>query len=305
MTASRKPVEVRRTARPDAWLTKEQAAEHDLVPLGHAWDERQQRAVPRGELIRSDSLERPLDLEANLAAMDRNRKTLERFVDQMEEAEYDAKRVPIPGKMHDFYRMPDFDRKALTKQGGTRLAQLHGYRRGATRSVARECRQDFAMALVRVQLVDRWGFPVGSGEAACSTAEAGFHERTAMKYGGDCRAAFNEVVATAGKRAFIQGLVYATATDDLFDVSGQVEKTAEAKGASEEAPTARFPAKIRAKPFRDLAGKLLSDRSISVKRLAEARQWCIDRGEPQAVQPLIAAIDAELSARRAGDDRPL
>jgi hypothetical protein len=244
-------------------------------------------------------LERPLDLAKNFEAMEKNRATLVKFVaGKMAESAYKPDKYPVSGQMHDFYRLPGFDKKVLTKQGSEKLAQLFGLRRARTESVDRACTKEFSMAVVRVTLVDRFGYPAGSGEAACTTAETGI-QRSAKKYDNDFRAALNDVVAKAGKRAFTQAVVYATATDEMFDVTGTPEKAVEATGTEEEKkPAPRFPEK-----FGSVGGKLVSE--VSIPELVKVADWCRTKAKnPKAVQPMLEAIEEELDRRRDGEDEP-
>ena len=281
------------------WLSASDAQALGLVPTGHVWNERSQEAEPRGLALERAQAERPLDLAQNFAVMEKNRQTLVKFVaDRMEESEYKADKYPVSGKMHDFYILPNYDKKALTKQGAEKLAQLFGLRRRSTASVERVCTKEFAMAVVRVELVDRYGMPAGSGEAACSTAETGF-KRSAKKYNDDFRAAMNDVVARAGKRAFAQAVVYATATDEIFDSSGEQEKAIETTGRVEEAAApARLPDSPKLGAHR---GKLLSE--IKAEELVDLRARIAAKAKDPAIwQPVVDGIDEELDRRRGDDD---
>ncbi len=288
-------------------LSRAQATDKSLVPMGHVWDEATQQAIPLGLAVREDSIRRGEDLEENLKRMARDRATILRFIrEQLVEAEYDAKGRPIKGKMHDFYTLPGYDKKTPTKQGGEKLAQFFKLRRAKTESVERVCTKEFAMAAVRVELVDKWGVPAGSGEAAATTAEQGF-QGAAAKYGqrkdqsgkitseADYRAAFNDIVSRAGKRAFTQAVIYATATDDIFDATGEIERKAEAQGMSDEAPPAkraRFPEK-----FGDLSGKYLDE--VQDEELVKVADWCRTKAKnPAAVAPILEGVTEELERRR-------
>ena len=291
------------TARTDVArrLTAQEAEEQGKVGRGEAWDAERQVALPLAQAVREDAIQRGEDLETGLARFTRNRTALLRFIAaQMVESEYTDKKYPAPGKMHDYYRLPGFDKKALTKQGSEKLAQFFNLRRAATESVQRECTKEFTLAVVRVTLVDKWAMPAGSGEAACSTAESGFQgERTAKKYGNDYRAAMNDVLARAGKRAYVQAVVYATATDELFDVTGEVQRAAEQGGVDEEQPTRsapRFPAQIRNQAFADLAGKRVDEATDA--QLAAILDYCKNYPRPATVQPIADAVTEELEHRR-------
>lgn len=286
-------------------LTEEQAHEQGLVPHGSMWDEEAQQAVPFGFGYRERAIARGENLEQRLTTLERDRNVLTRFIEkQMVEAQYNAadgpggkKGYPVKGSMHDFYKLPNYDKKALTKQGSEKLAQFFNLRRAATETVERECTKEFTRAVVRVRLVDKWGQPAGSGEAAANTAESSFKNASA-KYGGDFRAAENDVISRAGKRAFVQAVVYATATDEIFDASGEVERTAEAKGVTEETTARqplRFPTEIKQQAFAHLAGTLIS--KASHNDLAAVADYCRGRRAASA-QALLAAVEDEIEVRR-------
>ena len=194
------------------------SVDRGLLPKGHAWDEDLQQAVPIGMAVIAEQLERPLDLQQNLDTFKTNRATLLRFVGHyLREAEYDEKKLPVPGKMGDYYVVPGAKTKALTKLGGENLGQLYRYAKGDTEIVSVTESKEYVSAQVKVILIDQYRRPVGSAVAACSTAESGFRsERAQKKYGGDYRAALNDVIARAGKRAFVQAMIVATGSDEVF-----------------------------------------------------------------------------------------
>ncbi len=246
-----------------------------------------ERAIAKGE-----------DLEARLTTVDRDRKVLVRFIGaQMVEAQYDTGGKPLKGGMHDFYKLPNYDKKALTKQGSEKLAQFFNLRRASTETVERECTKEFTRAVVRVRLVDKWGQPAGSGEAAANTAEASF-KHAIKKYGDDFRAAENDVIARAGKRAFVQAVVYATATDEIFDATGEMERKAEAQGVQDEGGAGRpkFPSAINTKAFAHLAGKYVDEASDG--DLEGVAKLCRAFKNPAAVRPLLDAVTDEQERRR-------
>jgi hypothetical protein len=296
-----------RTPEVGTRLTKEQAAEHYGQRLGQVWDEDQQRFVALGLAIREDAIRRGEDLEQRLDRMGKDRQIVLRFIaTQLVEAEYDERKRPMKGRMHDYYTLPGYDKKTPTKQGGEKLAQFFNLRRAKTQTVERVCTQDFAMADVQVELVDKWGQPAGSGEAAATTAEASF-QQAAVKYGArkdqqgkvttppDWRAAYNDVLARAGKRAFVQAVIYATATDDIFDASGAVARQAEDAGLDDGAPSPvrpRFPEK-----FGNLGGKYLDE--VSPDELVKVAEWCRTKAKnPKAIAPILQSVEDELERRR-------
>ncbi len=261
----------------------------------------------------ADRLARPEDLAKNLAAFERNWAILERFIrDVLEEAIYDAQGAPLPGQLHDYYRVPGAQRKALTKLGAEKLAALFRYARGETKTMDTVETPVYVSATVGVVLVDLYRRAVGSGEAACATAEAGFRSlRAQRKYGAvitedgsvqqppDYRAALHEVIARAGKRAFVQAVIYATATDELFTVADQPdeEEALAASACEPEAGTGRLPKN----KFGKYGGKSLSD--VPTADLAAIAHWCRhDVKNPAVWAPVADAIDQELARRRLAED---
>lgn len=260
-------------------------------------DERDDR-LPMSLALRNEAILAGEDLEKRLATVEKNNAIVRRFIaSQMIEAAYDNKGYPQKGKMHDFYRLPGFDKKCPTKQGAEKLAAFANLRRAKTYTVARECSKEFSMAEVQVELVDKFGQPAGSGDAAATTAESSF-QGAAKKYGGDWRAAYNDVLARAGKRAFVQAVIYATATDDIFDSTGEVAKKAEAAGVDEEsdANRPRFPEK-----FGNVGGKYIDE--MTSPELVKIALWCRkDAKNPKAMAPIAEAIDEILESRRTETD---
>ena len=248
--------------------------------------------MPLSLVLRNEAILAGEDLEKRLDRVQKDTAIIRRFIAaQMVEADYDAKGYPLKGKMHDFYRLPGFDKKCPTKQGAEKLAGFANLRRARTYTVARECTKEFSMAEVQVELVDKFGQPAGSGDAAATTAETSF-QAAAKKYGGDWRAAYNDVLARAGKRAFVQAVIYATATDDIFDSTGEIAKKAEAAGADEERERPRFPEK-----FGNAGGKYVDE--LPSDELVKIRDWCRkDAKNPKAVARIAEAIDEELERRR-------
>jgi hypothetical protein len=272
--------------------------------------------------IAAERLARPVDLAKNLKVLERHRAILERFLrDHLEEAVYDPQGRPLPGQLHDYYRVPGAPTKALTKLGAEKLAALFRYARGETKTVSTVETPEYVSATVRVVLVDVYRRVVGSGEGACSTAEAGFRSAKALRrYGAviaddgtverpaDYRAALHDVIARAGKRAFVQAVLYATATDELFTVADQAADAGDAlpAGAAEAAAGGGRLPKNR---FGKYAGQLVTD--VPAEDLATIAQWCRhEAARPAVWAPVADAIDAELARRHAaqdggGEDLPL
>lgn len=255
--------------------------------------------TPLSLVLRNEAILAGEDLEKRLATVEKNNAIVRRFIaSQMLEAEYDKKGYPLKGKMHDFYTLPNYDKKCPTKQGAEKLAAFANLRRAKTYTVARECSKEFSMAEVQVELVDKFGQPAGSGDAAATTAESSF-QGAAKKYNGDWRAAYNDVLARAGKRAFVQAVIYATATDDIFDSTGEIAKKAEAAGVDEDSETnrPRFPEK-----FGNVGGKYVDE--LKSEELITIREWCKTKAKnPATFAPLVEAINEELESRRTDDDQ--
>lgn len=266
--------------------------------------------TPLSLVLRNEQLLAGEDLEQRLVRVAKDNKLIRKFIaEQLVEAEYDAKGRPILGKMHDYYTLPGYAKKCPTKQGGENLAKFANLRRARTYTVARECTKEFSMAEVQVELVDKFGQPAGSGDAAATSAETGF-QQAAAKYGrqkdqqgkmtreADWRAAYNDLVSRAGKRAFVQAVIYATATDDIFDAAGEIAKQAEAQGIDEEADVnrPRFPEK-----FGNVGGKYIDE--LKSEALVTIRDWCKEKAKnPTALEPIVDAINEELERRRTAAD---
>lgn len=200
-----------------------------------------------GTAIFRDQLDKPMDLAANLERFQKNRLVVLKFCRQLlVEAAYDEKGYLVPGQLNDFYLVPGAKTKALTKKGSENLAQLFRYFRGPTAVVSETETREYLSATVNVTLVDHYGRVVGNATASCTTAEKGFSSPNAQKkYGAvvvwrkgadpdittpaDFRAAKNDVVARASKRAFVQAVIYATATDEVFHVADDMAEEVERK----------------------------------------------------------------------------
>jgi len=292
MTVAQKPhTEVARR------LTADEAWEKGLVRMGEEWDEELQRAVPFAQAHLERRMAEPEDVARNLAVWQKNRDALLSFIrDKLTESEYGDKGYPVGGKMHDFYKLPSYDKRALTKQGAEKLAQLFNLRRATTETVERVATKECALAVCRVTLVDQYRRPAGSGEAACSTAETSF-QRAEKKYGGDYRAALNDVIARAGKRAFVQAVIYAIAGDEIFEASEVPDdEDVQKEAVAPPAAGVRFPAK-----FGKVGGKLVSE--VSDTELTKIAEWCRTKAKnPKAVQPILDAVTDELEHRRLEND---
>jgi hypothetical protein len=279
-------------------FTAEEAQLNGLIPTGHVWDEQEQQAIPRGVAIEVAQLERPTDLALQLDAWKRNRATLVAFVKTyLEEASYDEKKLPIPGQVRDFYKVPGSETKALTKRGGEKVATLFRFGKATTTVVAHTETKEYVSATVEVTLVDQYRRPVGSAVSSCSTAEAGFaSERARRKYQSDYRAALNDVVARAAKRAFVQAVIVAAAADEMFTgtVADEPETGGEAAPASAP-PADPGPFLPKAPALKHYAGQ--SVRQLPADALAKIARVLKTAKRPARWVEVINACTAELERR--------
>lgn len=293
------------------WLSKEEAGQ----PLTHGdvWSEDLQRFVPRGQQFAIDAAKREADPSYQLARYEERRSALLKFIaGKLREAEYDERGSPLKGKMHDFYILPGYDKKTITKGGNSKVMSYLGHRVSERHVTHAVFEQEFGSARVRVQLVDSFGQPVGAYEAACSTAEAGFqNDGTRRKYGAvivkgeekhppDYRASENDVVARAGKRAVVGAEIIAASLEEIFDLESSTDRAGEGEEEGERKPPRAQPPKAKEEggPFMligDNKGTPL--RQISAKELTSARAWC-EKKNPQRWAKFIGQIDEELERRR-------
>ena len=310
-------------------LTREQAEEAVLrgetqkPDLHDVWNEELQRWLPLGRQVALEP--READPAHQLQQYDSRRTALLRFVaGKLVESEYTKRGMPIEGRLHDFYKVPGSSRRALTKLGAEKLSDLLGLRVAAKHVTASVETSEYCSARVRVDLVDRFGRSAGSHEAAASTAEAGFRSAGARrKYGApgkwekgpdgdtwvetgppDFRAALNDVVARAGKRAFVGAVIVAAAADEIFEVASEGEDRGEEgrrvrrSSPREEKPPAAEPSKTQAPRLpcgfgNYKAGTLLLE--LSSKTLTRIKTWC---GEKEKFPELIEQVDQVLEERR-------
>ena len=307
-------------------LSKEQAelaverGEMSKPDLHAVWDEESQSWLPLGEKMVLDRHRREGTPEALLEAYDARRQMVLRFVaEKLIEAEY-AKGYPIEGKLHHYYVVPGSTRKALTKTGGEMLADLFRFRRGESVVTSSIETPEYCSARVRCILLDQWGRQAGAHEAAASTAEAGFQAAGARrKYGAkgewtpgergrkewdetsapDYRAALNDVVARAGKRAFVGAVIVACAADEVFDLAASLggegqEQKDEDDGAVRRSARAPAPPARGARPL-TINGKPLSMHDTAT--LEAAYRKLTAAAEPKHARHL-EALETELEQRR-------
>lgn len=321
--------------KPARWLTKAEADEAVLRgeltnPYAHgAWDEELQRFMRLGEKVGVDVMRRESQPEALVASYDERRTMLLRFVaTKLVEAEYDPKKgTPLEGKLHHYYVVPGSSRKALTKTGGELLADLFRFRRAESTVTSSVETPEYCSARVKCRLVDQWGRECGSHEAAASTAEPGFQSPGARrKYGAkgkwdrdrdgrndwteasppDYRAALNDVVARAGKRAFVGAVIVAAAADEIFEVAGAVDGTEAGPARDEDDRRVERPANARTAPAPAEKGTkplTVSGRPLTILTTAELEKvyrslQTMNPEEQQKWAKHMAAIALELEDRR-------
>jgi len=299
-------------------LTKEEAGASPV--LGEVWSEELQRFIPRGQQFALDRAKVEDDPAFMLAEYDKRREALLTFIDsKLTEAEYTGSGYPVKGAMHDFYRLPEYDLKTVTKGGASKVANLLRFRIGKKRVTFANFTADHGSARVMVELVDAEGRPVGAHEAACSTAEKGFQRPgVRCKYGAkwerdkdgeyvreleppDYRAAENDVVSRAGKRAFVGALIVAASLEEVFDLERSTDAAGE-EGSETKPGTPAAEAKKPAPksdgprlPFGDHKGELLSAQKAD--DLTRLRTWC-EKKDPKKWAKFIGEIDEELESRR-------
>ena len=93
--------------------------------------------------VLAERLAEPEDLQRQLDAYDRNRKTLMTFIGRhLEESSYEeknGKKLPKQGEMRDFYAVPGASTKALTKLGAEKIGSLFRFKRGDTQVTHQVC----------------------------------------------------------------------------------------------------------------------------------------------------------------------
>lgn len=311
------PLPLETTAIVRTRLTRAEAEEKYGKQRGMVWDEEEQAWIPLGQAVVQDQLARPMDLERELERFDKNRKILLQFIARyLEEAKYDDRGYPIAGQLNDYYKVPGAaaEQKALTKRGGSKLAQLFRWARGTPELVQQDISKDGVSVTVKVPLWTHLSTPAGAGLSACSTAEAGFRTIGARKkYGArfndqkkeieppDYRAALNDVVARAGKRAFVQAVIVSAAAEEIFSVAVEDEPPPAPGGKPEdrEPPPPKESeggARLPKSKFGAHGGKLISE--VPADALVRIAQWMRKEAKhPEAWAPLAGAIDLELDQR--------
>jgi hypothetical protein len=294
MTTSQKPEVGER-------LTAAEAQAAFLVPIGMAWDEETQEPIPRGQAVELAKLEKPLDLEQNLQRYGAMRKAVLKFIaEQLVEAEYNKKGYPVPGKLGDYYRLPNYDKHQLTKVGGGKISSFFRFFAGPIELLNQTKEKDYCDATVSMVLLDHLGRTVGSAMSSCSTAESGFQSiGVKRKYGGhyentrdggtnekrapDFRAALNDVTARARKRALVQAVIVATCTDEIFEAAKEDEP-------ERKDPSGDLPIKMTIGKF---TGTKLKE--IDTDTLMKCAKWCREHNKHEK---LAEACELQADQRR-------
>ncbi len=272
---------------------------------GHAWDEDLQEWVPLGEMVQREKLNAPVNLAENMQQFVEQRKHILKFVsEQMVEAIYDQKGNPVAGQMGDYYMVPGSGKKALTKKGGENLSHFFRIFAGPVALESQEKTKEYVDATVSMTLLDHLGRIVGSAVSSCSSAEKRFQSfGSKRKYGGvynnsqqkwtiapDFRAALNDVTAMARKRCFVQAVIVATATDEIFEMATDRPETKEEAAAEEQSQPKHMPVgKYKGVALRD----------VPEANLLECIKWC---GAVDKRQSLHEACQMELERRREEKD---
>ena len=286
-------------------LTAAEAQAQFLVPIGMAWDEEQQKPIPRGEAIELAKLDKPLDLEQNLQQYAVMRKQVLKFIgEQLVEAEYDSKGYPLPGKVNDYYQLPNYDKKQLAKVGAEKISSFFRFFAGPITLVSQTREKDYCDATISIVLLDHFGRTVGSAISSCSTAESGFQSIGAKrKYGGfyeravekkapDFRAALNDVTARARKRALVQAVIVATCTDEIFEAAKEDEP--------ERKTSTDLPTKMTIGKFKGT--KLVQ---IDTDTLMKCAKWCRENNKHEKLAEACELIvDERRENLENGDPEP-
>lgn len=254
--------------------------------------------------VLAEKLATPDNLVQQLDAYDRNRKALMAFISaHLGEASYEERngvKIPKAGEMRDYYQVPGGTTKALTKLGAEKIGSLFRFRRADTEVTHQVCTKELCEVRVRVSLVDQYRREAGSFESACSSQERSF-QNAKKKYSGDFRAALNDIVARASKRAFVQAMIYSTATDEIFQAGAEADEQQPA-GQDEQSDAPRLPNG----KFGKWGGQVIHD--VPTEDLQKIYRFCTEEAKsPKVWEPVAQAVGDELDARRLdemGEDLP-
>jgi hypothetical protein len=210
------------------------------------------------------------DMAMTPAEAVRRREALLRFVaDVLEEADYDNGR---PTRINDYYKVPGSNGLALSKRGAEKLGDLYRFKILHSEVVDHRCEKEFCYARARVTL-HRAGQVVAEREGSASTAEVQF-QRAAKKYGGDFRAADNDIVAKAQKRAFVQALIAALSATEILAAADEYEAPVDVDESTGEvvANGGKIPPDTLVTAYR-LSSKALRVRAITKEEAEKYDLW--------------------------------
>jgi hypothetical protein len=147
------------------------------------------------------------------------RKVLVRFVaENLVEATYDQNGYPV--EINDYYKVPNSDKKALSRKGADSLSDLYKYKVLHMNEVRSTVEKDFVSITYKCTL-HRSNVIVAERDATASTAEKQM-QRSAKKYtlsgkrDPDWRGAENDIRAKSQKRAFVQAIIHACNASDIL-----------------------------------------------------------------------------------------
>ncbi len=233
-----------------------------IPPTPHAvWDEGRQAFREMGQVVADARQARETEPAWLDAQYERHQQAVAEFIrTKLREAEYDEQGYPVRGKLNDFYQLPGYDKKTLTKAGSEKFGTRFRYRVLAAKTTHSIETPTYVSARVHVELVDAYGHPVGAFEAACSSAEAGFRTQTVQeRYGAafrrqgdelvtiqapDYRAGLHDICARAKKRGYVGAIITALNLQDVFDVTSSTGAVGDegGDGAGQEGRVAHVPA---------------------------------------------------------------
>ena len=197
----------------------------------------------------------------------KRREALLRFVSEtLEEATY--KDGGYPDRINDYYRVPGSQGLALSKRGAEKLGDLYRFKIAKSEIVDHKCEKDYCYARARVTL-HRANIVVAEREGSASTAEKAF-QRAAKKYGGDFRAADNDIVAKSQKRAYVQALIAALSATEILAAADDIPG-----GEAEEIKSERHPAYLTPELLTRIVGLTAHAQKADVLSAEDAEKFCL------------------------------